>query len=440
METLNKLKIILILLALTVFSSVKLNAQEYMTFNDAVKKALAGNHDIQMALNRAKISKNNIHIGNAGLLPSVDLVAYSNYNDNKINNIYQSSTYMNASVQASYTLFDGFGNIYTFNKLQVNGELGELEARYNIETILLSVSEAYYNLCSAEESNKIAQESVLLSQERLQRAENKSRYGQANSIDVLSAEVDLNADSVSFMNAQEALRETKRNFNILLNRNIDEDLTVNKDVTFVSNLKINKLINSAIINNASYLMTLKDLENAELDLKIANSSYYPSLILNTSYGYDKTNSEFNVGQLNNPDRIFSAGLTLNFNLYNGNKTNIKRQNAEITLQNNELMQKKALLILSKDVANGYEGYKNSLNVLDIRKRNLKSAQLNFDRAKELYDLGQVTSTTFREAQLNLIEAKNNIANAKYSAKLYEINLLRLSGQLVNTDENFNFVF
>ncbi|MGD8778308.1 MAG: TolC family protein [Ignavibacteria bacterium] len=442
MKLLNKLNPGNIITAL-MFLSITLSAQEYISFSDAVKMALSKNHDIQIAKNTSEITDNRVHIGNADLLPSIDFTAGTNYYDSKTNNgngnSYQSLTNTSASIKASYTLFDGFGNIYTFNQLKVNSELGKLETRNSIETTLESVSDAYYNLCSAEESYKITQESVELSKERLLRADKKSQYGQALSIDVLSAKVDLNADSVTLMNALETLREAKRALNILLNRNIDEDLTVDKDVQFAENLIKEELIESAVNNNASYLAVIKDIESAELDLKIAQSEYYPTIAFETSYGYEKSNSKFDVG-LSNADRTFMAGLSMNFNLYNGNKNSIQKQNAEITLKNNELSQNKALLTLRKDVSNAYEAYLNSLNILEIRVRNLESAQLNFERSKELYNLGQVTSTTFREAQLNLIEAKDEIANAKYSAKLYEINLLRLSGQLLTSDENFNFLF
>ena len=86
--------------------------------------------------------------------------------------------------------------------------------------------------------------------------------------------------------------------------------------------------------------------------------------------------------------------------------------------------------------NNYQAYKNSLFVLKVQQKNLQPAQLNFNRTKELYDLGQVTTTQFREAQLNLIYAKNNILSAKYDAKINEIQLLRLSGKLLeqNTAE------
>jgi len=58
-------------------------------------------------------------------------------------------------------------------------------------------------------------------------------------------------------------------------------------------------------------------------------------------------------------------------------------------------------------------------------------QNNFNRTPERYKLGQVTSIEFRQAQINLINSKTALNNAKFDAKLIEIQLLQLSGEILN---------
>ena len=58
-------------------------------------------------------------------------------------------------------------------------------------------------------------------------------------------------------------------------------------------------------------------------------------------------------------------------------------------------------------------------------------QNNFDRTQEKYRLGQVTSIEFRQAQINLINSKTAANNAKFDAKLIELLLLQLSGDILN---------
>jgi len=427
----NRISISLLMLII-LFGQISF-AQDLLTLEDAITISLKENHSVRVARNTAQISENNAHVGGAGLLPRADIVSSANYSDNELKTnagtVNESNTTTSAKIQASYTLFDGLGNIYTYEKLNLLSEAGQLQARNQIELSIVQVSNLYFSAVEASESVRLASESLDISRQRLERAENRSKYGQANTIEVLSAEVDFNSDSVSYINAQLLLDQTKRNLNVLLNRDVASDFQVSSEVIFSEDLNLPDLQDSAVQNNAAYLLATKNTETSEFDLKIAKSAYMPKLDFQTSYGYNQTSNQWAVA-LDDPNRNFTAGINLSFNLFNGFQNSVNKQNAQIKLKNERILQDEALLNLQSDVANNYQAYQNSLYVLQVQRKNLKPAQLNFNRTKELYDLGQVTTTQFREAQLNLIKAKNDILVAKYDAKINEIQLLRLSGELL----------
>ena len=409
-------------------------SQELLTFDQAIAAAMQNNHQIEIARNNAEIANNKVNVGNADLLPRIDVVSSANYQDNErqttAGKIDDDFTTSSAVVQASYTLFDGFGNTYRFKKLQAGGKLGELQARDNIERTLLQVSNAYYIAALTFENVHIAEELTAISFERLERAKKRSMFGQANTIDVLAAQVDLNSDSVTVTNARLRWSEARRNLNVLLNRDVNKDFVVASEVSFRNGLNLADMKQQAQNKNASYLSSLNQLEQSKLSYKIARSANSPKVNLNSSYGYSQTSPDFDVN-LNDPDRGWNVGATLSFNIFNGFKTKIDKENAKVNIRNQELLKEEAHLLLEKEITNNFESYQNSLLVLRLEKKNLESAELNFKRTQELFNLGQVTTTQFREAQLNLISARNNISSAKYTAKLLEIELMRLSGQLLS---------
>ncbi len=428
-------KIYILAAMLTAAFSSQLYSQELLTLQDAIALALEQNHSIQAARNTAQISENNASLGSAGLLPKLDLSASAAYNDNDKkdmhgNPVKDAYTNNTAGLQASYTLFDGLGNIYTYKKLNSLKESGSLQARRQIENTIIQVSQAYFNTAETNGNVNLAKESLSISRERLQRAKNRSQFGQANSIELLSAEVDFNADSVSFLNAQLAFEQSKRNLNVLLNKDVEADFTVDSKVEFEKEFDLIDLQKKAVQNNASYQLYIKNVKQSEYDVNIAASGFSPRLSLNSSYGYNQTGPELDIA-LEDPNRSFTAGVNLSFNLFNGFQNNIQRQNAKISLKIDELLQQQALLNLKSSTANVYQSYRNSLYVLEVEKKNIESAQLNFSRTEELFALGQVTTTQFREAQLNLIRAKNSILSAQYNAKLNEMQLLQLSGELLD---------
>ena len=422
----------LIVLILFLFA-VLLNAQQKITLEQSIEIALKENLDIQIVKNNNESAKNSIHIGNAGLLPAVNFSASSTYNDNELNNAgiktNQSYTSNYVGLNATYTLFDGFGNISAYNQLNTEGKISDYQTQYTIEQNILQVINYYYEVAKLTDQLNINNELLQISKERLQRTSNKKDYGQAKSIDYLSAVVDFNQDSVLYINSRTLLLQAKQNFNKLLNREIDYDFEVDLDVLYKILPIRDEIINTARENNALFKASEKNVDLAELNIKSANSNFYPQLSVDANYSLYNTQNEWDAN-LNDRNRGFSAGLNLSYNIFNGFKNSIQKQNAEIEYKNAELEKKNELLSLVTEISNTYQQYEDSKTSLKLEKNNLESAELSFSRSKELYNLGQITNTQFRESQLNLIQAKSNISSLKYSIKTYEAELESLAGILL----------
>ena len=80
--------------------------------------------------------------------------------------------------------------------------------------------------------------------------------------------------------------------------------------------------------------------------------------------------------------------------------------------------------------NTFNLYKQGLKNLQIQKNNLEIFELNFQKSKELYKLGQLNSLQFREAQLNLLNFKINYSANLFNTKIQEYLLYQYSGMLL----------
>ncbi|MGB5388155.1 MAG: TolC family protein, partial [Eudoraea sp.] len=127
----------------------------------------------------------------------------------------------------------------------------------------------------------------------------------------------------------------------------------------------------------------------------------------------------------------SAGLT--WNLFDGGITTVQVRNAKIALENQELLKKQVELEVERDIENAIETYENRLTIYQIQEKAVITNQNNFERSREQYQLGRITSIEFRQAQINLLTAQTTKNLAKYDAKLAELQLLDLTGQLLNVD-------
>ncbi len=419
------------IIILTIIIISQIIYADQLTFENAVNIALQNNQQIMIAKNSVQIAENNVNPGNAGLLPTLSLTGNSSYTKSELSTGIDSELHLNsAQLRASYTLFNGFGNINRYKQLKTLKTQTELQSRYNIENVIFNVSQSFFTVASTQENYNIMKESLNISRDRLKRIQEKGNYGQARTVEILAAEVDYNRDSINVVLANQNLMESKRNLNSILNREIDTELEVIANIEFHELGNMVQLKSFALANNSNYLASIQGLELAEINYNISKSSYWPSLSLTGSNGFNKNAIDFDPG-LSDPDKSWSVGLSMNFNLFNGFRTKINNQNAKIAIQNQKLLLEQSKLELEKTLINAYKSFLNDRKILSMEEDNLLSADTNFERTKELFELGQVTSVQFREAQLNLLRAKTNISSAKYSAKLSEINLFRISGKLLD---------
>ncbi|MDH3323493.1 MAG: TolC family protein, partial [Flavobacteriaceae bacterium] len=105
-------------------------------------------------------------------------------------------------------------------------------------------------------------------------------------------------------------------------------------------------------------------------------------------------------------------------------------NAKIAIDNSSIQKEQVDQDLERNVANAWETYQNALFILQAEQKNVETNKRNFSRSEEQFKLGQIISVEFRLAQVNLLNAVNNLNQAKYVAKVAELKLLQLSGDLL----------
>lgn len=425
------------------FFIIKIGAQDVLSSQAAVEMALEYNHGIKIAKNTVEIADNNANIlnseylpritGNAGATYNVDNTEaeFSNGNTTSLNGA-ESSRY-NSSLNLNYTLFDGLGRQYNYKALKEGKQLSELDARETIENTILQLFTVYYNVAQISENVRSLQQTLDISKDRLKRAEYQFNYGQSTKLGVLNAQVDINNDSINIINAYNRLINSKRDLNVVLGNTLPETFEVDTLITFVMQLDKAEQYEKMKSNNVALLQLEKNLLISEYNLKSWKSDYLPTLGLTGSYGWNKNNNNAAAFLAVSTSTGFSGGLNLSWNLFDGGSTITRVKNAKIDLENQKLQKELIMINIERDFNNAWDDYQNKLNVFYIQEDNILTAMNNFDRTQEKFRLGQVTSIEFRQAQLNLLLAKLSRNQAKYDAKLAELFVLQLSGDLLNVN-------
>jgi outer membrane protein TolC len=435
------------------------SAQERLLSKDAaVSLALENNFGIKVAKNQVAIADNNAGILNSGYLPSLTGTAGATYNELNSNTEYpgqfesngsprpdleindaESQSY-NAALRLDYTLFDGMGRLYNFKRLKEQYQLSELQARETIENTILQLFSVYYEIARLTENENVLRQALEISKDRIKRAEYSFEYGQNTKLDILNAQVDVTNDSISLMNVQQNLANAKRDLNVVLDQNLNEIFAVDTLVSFIPKLQLEDYIAQSKENNVAILQTERNMAINEYDIKVNRSGYLPTLGLSGSYGWNLNQSaatSFLPGQIipgsNRNSLNFALGASLTWNLFDGGGTTVRVKNAKIAYENQEIFKEQVILEVDRDILNALGIYENRLQIFKIQEQNVVTNQNNFERSKEQFQLGRITSIEFRQAQINLLNAQTNKNLAKYDAKLAELQLLQLTGQLLSVE-------
>lgn len=416
-------------------------AQQTLSPEDAVNYVLDNNYGIKIANKNLEVSENNTTIYNTGFLPTVTGNAGATYNlDNNESEFADGSTTSlngaessryNASLDVNYTLFDGLGRKYNYKRLKEQYQLSELQARETIENTIIELFSIYYNVAQLSENATTFQQTLSISKDRLVRSEYQFEYGQNTKLEVLNAEVDINNDSINLINTKQQLNNTKRDLNFVMGNQVVDDFTVKTEINFLLDINKADLLQKAKSRNVALLQADKSIQISKLDIKTGKSSYLPTLGLVGSYGWNKSDNNAASFLAGSTNTGLSAGLNLSWNIFDGGSTLTTVKNAEIALENQELQKEQILLSLERDFNNAWDDYQNKLTIFRVQENNIITAQNNFDRSQEKFKIGQVNSIEFRQAQLNLLNAELSRNQAKYQAKLSELQVLQLSGELLN---------
>ena len=206
---------------------------------------------------------------------------------------------------------------------------------------------------------------------------------------------------------------------------------VDTSVYFTNPLKIEEFVGSASENNVTLLTLDKNIRINDLLLKGSKSVFLPTIGLTGSYGWNEGQFPATNFLASNTSQGFSAGLNLTWNLFDGGSGVTAVRNARIQLDSQELLREQTRQQILRDIANALGDYENRLQVYNLQKQNVLTATDNYNRSNEQYKVGRITSIELRQAQINLLNAKTNRNFAKYTAKLAELQLLQLTGQLLN---------
>lgn len=386
-----------------------------LSLEGCLKYAEEHNYTLQNAKLDQSVSEINYKQAKLQMSPTVSASASQGFSNSHSSTNGGVDWTGNYGLSAGITLFNGLNTFNTIKQRKLNITQSELALEQQKNQVNIQIVQAFLNILMNEELSVYQKEVINKSREQKEQGYQRYKVGQILESDYLLLEAQYVSDSANYENTLLALNNNYITLKILLAMNPSANIELIKPDTaaMMRNLTVPTL-QEVIDKSFDYLPELKysknRIESANYDVKIAKSSYYPSLNLNAgvSTGYSAKNGDFGT-QLGE-----NVGLSLNIPIYNQNRARANVKLAKIGVQQAE----NDLLAQQNNILQDLEKYyisvneaENNYRVSTIRE---KAYAANFNAYNMKFMYGTITAADLLTQQNNYLSALNTYMQNKYS--------------------------
>ena len=428
----------IVLLLVLIFSQEKLAAQNNLSLKEAVTIAIQNSYDIKLVENTAAIAKNNNNYGVAGGLPTVTATGTNN---NTLTTIHQTfpdpsrnttrsgvdGSTLNGGLSATMILFNGYRVAATKDRLESIQKQTEAALQTQMLNTSSTVMQQYYNVIRPAAFLKTIEKSIEASEQRVAIVKTRQEIGVANQADLLQSSLDLNALLQAKQNQLVVLEQVKAD---LYNSMV---VPANSNFTFTDSIQVDQKLSLSDIESKMkshpLLQSAQQLINVNQFLeKETKALTYPTLRANGGYNYNSNKSTAGFILLNESYGPF-LGLNLSIPIYAGSTSKRAYKNAQINTVSAKIQYENTAQDLATELFKTYQNYQNSLKQTPIEVQNFEMSEALLALVMEKFKLGQATIVDVKQAQQSFETAGFRLTSLRFSAKIAEIELKRLSNQL-----------
>lgn len=429
----RKLKPWALLLALAVAAPAQ--NPPMLTLQEAEGLAVKNHPQIQAAQNEINFANQQVVINRAPYFPTVngDITGSQSYAGSRIGagNLQASRLFQREAqgvvIQQLITDSGRTQNLVASSRFEAQAAAQNSTAtRY---TVLLDVNRAYFDVLRAQETVKVAEQTVSARQtvdtQISELAKNKLR----SELDVALADVNVSEAKLLLLRAQDSVTGALAE----LGRSMGSDRPANyqlagEPLPAAPPATSEMLVAQAIANRPELASLRASREasykfyNAERDLKrptvsaIATAGYIPYIVNPTSSAI--------------PPEYEGVGANVSIPVFNGHLFSAREEAAyQHALESDQRLRDEQERI-SRDVRVAWASANDAYQRIDVTAQFLRSATLGFQLAQGRYNLGLASIVELTQSQLNVTNAEIENLNAKYDYQIqyaalqFTIGLLR----------------
>lgn len=337
----------------------------------------------------------------------------------------ESKTSYNGSygIDANWTLFNGGKRLNTIKQQRINQHISELNLEESRQALTEDIIQTYLQILYATESVHINEQTLQVSEEQYNRGKVLTEAGSLSVSDLAQLKSQVSTDRYLLVNSQTSLQDYKLQLKQLLEIQSTEEMvlspTVPAEIDILAPLPdLIQAYQKAAMLRPKILAERKNVESAQLGVKIAKAGYLPSLSLSAGIGTSHANgNDFRFSEQIKQNWNNSLGLSVSIPIFNNRQTKSAVQKAHIEKLGAELQLKEEEKQLYKTIETLWHDVRKAQQQYTAAKEKQESALASYQLINEQFNLGMKNTVELLTEKNNLASACQEMLQAKYMALL-----------------------
>ncbi len=347
-------------------------------------------------------------------LPSITTgFDYSNFRSQQqilVGNVLQTSEQWSSSTSWNLTiyetLFQGGARFYQLRQAQLQSSNAELALHRTRDEVEYGVRTATYSFLSAQQTLEVANEVLAQRQDNLRYARARYEAGDVIELDVLQAEIDVGTQENAVLEAEQGVENAREALNLALGVDLNSSFPVDEQLTpYMPDFNPDRLVDIAFDSRPDYQSQQNLIQIYRDNVNVANTNYIPAAGLYARLSRAQSLSDANNFVLWPEHETRSAGVSLDWTLFDGFQREVRRQNAIVERRKAQWDLLTAERQIDANIRQQWRTLTRLYQQIQVTENNRELARRQLELEQERYRLGASSQLNLRNAQVVFIEAE-----------------------------------
>lgn len=439
-----------VVLVLLTMLSVKVAAQEQWTLARCIEHARQNNIQIQKSRVSEDEGKLTLWQDRGALFPSLSFstsqgLSYRPFEENTaiVQNGQVTNTSKKVTEQGSYgltanwTIWNGGINYKNIKAQELQNQITSLSTQQSELTIQEQIAQLYVQILYSTEAKKVNEQLEQTAKSQYERGQQMMKHGQISKADLSQLEAQWRATQYNIVNSETQVLNYKRQLKSLLELPLDTPFdvtgTVPTDEQVLAPIpSAQSIYKEAVATRPEIRSAELGIDAADMNLDIARRGYYPTIGLSASAGdshYSASNKS--VGQQMKTNVNLSAALNLSVPIFDNRRNKTAVEKAKLQKINSQLDLQDKKNTLASTIENYWLNANSNQQRFLAARAKLQSAETTYELLNAQFNNGLKNIAELRQEHDNLLNAKQDELQSKYTT-LLNMQLLKFySGEEIN---------